>query len=159
MEALQSLFTKELIFTTDDTTQKEVFTKISKILLERGLVNKEFTEALMERERHYPTGIDLSPVATGLPNAAIPHTEAEFCNGKVIAFVKLKHEIPFKNMIAPDQEIDVKYLFFIINHEKSNQSQVLSDLMAIMTNEERMRALETSTSKDEIYHVLKKECF
>lgn len=154
MEGLASLFREELIFVENAQTQEEIFMTIGKRLVEKGIVKEGFTQAIMEREENYPTGLDLSPVSDEIPNAAIPHTEAEYCNSKNVAFVKLENTIQFKNMIAPDNEIPVKYLFVIINNDASHQTNVLSGLMAFMTDAETMKKLETLTDKKEMYDFL-----
>ncbi len=41
---------------------------------------------------------------------AIPHTEGEFVNARLIVPVGLKHPIKFKNMVNPSQELEVKFL-------------------------------------------------
>lgn len=154
MEGLASLFSEDLVFIENAKTQEEIFTTIGKRLLDRGIVNEGFTKAIMEREENYPTGLDLSPVSDEIPSAAIPHTEVEYCNSKHVVFVKLNNEIKFKNMISPDNEILVKYLFMIINNDADNQTNVLSGLMSFMTNVERMKKLETLTNEKEIYEFL-----
>ncbi len=154
MESVKTLFNEELIFTTGLQTKEEVFAYIGDILLQKGLVKKGFTKAIMDREKNYPTGLDLSPVAEDMPNAAIPHTETEYCNGKAIVFVKLDREITFQNMIEPEQELKVKYLFFIINHEKNKQTNILSELIGFMTNWRHMKRLDSLKGKKEIYYFL-----
>lgn len=151
METIQSLFRKELIFNSDLKTQEEVFRYIGGILLNKGLVKNGFTQSMIDREQNHPTGLDLSPVAKDLPNVAIPHTEAKYCADRAIAFVKLNKEITFKNMISPEKVLQVKYLFFIINHEKENQTNILSGLMEIFTEKKRMERLDALNDKAEIY--------
>ncbi|NBJ70589.1 MULTISPECIES: PTS sugar transporter subunit IIA [Clostridia] len=154
MEGVCSLYKKDLIFKSDAQTQDEVFNEIGTKLLQKGLVNDRFIAAIKNREKEYPTGLDLSPVAKGLSNVAIPHTEAEYCKTKAIAFVKLNDGITFRNMIVPDLDLKVKYLFFIINNEKTNQTNVLSDLMSFITNENNMRYLKKLDNTESIYNFL-----
>ncbi|WP_255259602.1 PTS sugar transporter subunit IIA [Lentibacillus sp. CBA3610] len=154
MDSIKSLFDRELIFMEDAQDQEDIFNRIGKILHEKGIVNGDFTDALIEREQNHPTGLDLKPVANDIPNAAIPHTETEYCHSKHIVFVKLSKPVLFKNMIAPDQEMEVKYLFFIINNEKGSQTNVLSELMGFLTVADNVKTLETLESKDEIYQFL-----
>ncbi|WP_164217759.1 PTS sugar transporter subunit IIA [Virgibacillus sp. YIM 98842] len=154
MEALKSYFDKELIFIEDAKDQNEIFNRIGKILYEKGIVNDKFIDALIEREKNYPTGLDLKPVSVDLPNAAIPHTETEYCHRKHVVFVKLEKPVLFKNMIAPDQELEVTYLFFIINNEKDSQTNILSELMGFLTAAENVNKLEKLQNKDEIYRFL-----
>lgn len=152
VESMQSWFRKDLIFFSDRKTQEEVFRDIGGILFNKGLVKRRFVRSLFKRESDYPTGLDLSAVARDLPNVAIPHTEAEYCADQAIAIVKLNREIAFKNMISPEKEIKVKYLFFIINHEKESQSHILSRLMEIFTDEKRMKRFDALDDQTEIYH-------
>lgn len=151
MESVKSLFRQDLIFISDLQTQEEVFTYIGDILRQKGLVKKGFTESILDREKNYPTGLDLSPVADDMPNVAIPHTEAEYCNDKAVVFTKLNRELTFRNMIDPEKELKVQYLFFIINNEKTNQTNILSELIEFMTNREHMKRLETLKGKREIH--------
>ncbi|MBS4535754.1 PTS sugar transporter subunit IIA [Clostridium sp. D2Q-14] len=151
---LQSLFKKDLVYISDKNTQEEIFEEIYNILLERGLVTEEFKEAIIEREKNFPTGLDLSPVGNGLPNVAIPHTETEYCKSKLVVVVKLNNSIVFNNMIEPDKELKVNYLFFIINDEKTKQSNVLSRLMSFITEKEKIEHLDKLNSESDIYEFL-----
>ncbi|WP_182200225.1 PTS sugar transporter subunit IIA [Paraliobacillus salinarum] len=154
MPVMENLYQKDLILSSNATTQEEVFSEISQILLEKGIVKDSFKDAIVERELNYPTGLDLSPVAEGLPNVAIPHTETEHCDAKVVVFVKLTNPIVFHSMIAPDNELNVNYLFMIINNEKTNQTNVLSELMAFMTDVDNVKTLEALETNKEIYDFL-----
>ena len=154
METIKSLFDRELIIIEDAQNQKEIFRYIGNLLHDKGIVNEDFIDAIIEREKNYPTGLDLKPVADDIPNVAIPHTETEYCNSKHIVFVKLNNPISFKNMIAPDQELEVKYLFFIINDGKDSQTNILSELMGFLTVADNVHTLESLESKEEIYQFL-----
>ncbi|TMN21487.1 PTS sugar transporter subunit IIA [Lentibacillus cibarius] len=157
MQAIKPLFKRELTFIEDVNDQEELFNIVGKRLKEKGIVNEDFTEALIERERNYPTGLDLSPVSNDIPNAAIPHADTEYCNDKAIVFVKLNNPISFYNMIAPDKNMDVRYLFFIINNQKESQTNVLSELMGFLTVVDNVKALEAMQTKDEIFQFLTEE--
>ncbi len=54
-----NLIEKDLIFKEDFASLAQAFKCLSKRFLERGLVKQGYLEALMEREKNYPTGIDL----------------------------------------------------------------------------------------------------
>src|SRR5690625_5588463 len=134
MATVQSLYNKDLILKSDAKTQEEVFNEVGSFLLDKGLVNDEFIDAIIDREHNYPTGLDLSPVAEGLPNVAIPHTETEFCKTKAVVFVKLTHEVLFYNMIASEQELKVNYLFIIDDDNATLQSHSHSILIVLLEN-------------------------
>lgn len=154
MREKNELYREELVLKSDARTQSELFEEVGNYLFEKKFVTEGFTQAICERESEYPTGIDLSVVADSLPNVAIPHTEAKYCKAKVIVFVKLKQAIPFKDMIKPDESLAVRYLFFIINDKKENQSTILSDLMEFITTPKHLTHLETLNTKKEMYEYL-----
>lgn len=154
MKVISELLNKELIFFENAESREEILRKIGRKLLENGLVKEGFIESIVKREEKYPTGIDLSVVGENLPNVAIPHSEPEYSNCKKLVVVKLEKDIKFKNLIDPSKELKVKYLFFILNNEKSTQTNILSHLMSFFTQENKMKGLENLKTKDEVYQYL-----
>ncbi|MPQ44368.1 PTS sugar transporter subunit IIA [Clostridium tarantellae] len=151
----QELFEPDLIFIEDIKYKDEVFEKISKKLLKKGVVKETYIQALKKRENEFPTGINLSVVAENIPNIAIPHTESGFCNDTKVVLVKLKNKITFKDMMNPSKDLDVKYLFMILNKEGSEQSHILSYIMSFVTNKENMYKLEKAKTLKELYNIVK----
>ena len=102
MTVATSLFAPDAVYTSDKTSKEEVLEEVYGKLLKAGYVKGDFLSHIIEREEHYPTGIDTSPISKELPNVAIPHTEGEFVNARLIVPIALKHPIKFQNMIEPD---------------------------------------------------------
>ena len=73
---MSQLFSEDTVFISKQKEKEEVFKEIAGKLLERKLVTSEYINNLIEREKNYPTALSLSPIDTGLPNIAIPHTES-----------------------------------------------------------------------------------
>lgn len=151
---MKELYRKDLVLKSKAQTQRELFQEIGDFLYEKKIVTAGFTQALIERERNYPTGLDLSLVDDALPNVAIPHTDASYCRTEAIVCVKLEKLLSFKHMIAPDESLDVRYVFFIINHLKNKQSTILSELMAFITKAENLKNLDELKTEKEIYDYL-----
>ena len=95
MSEIANLFREDLIFFENATSQEELFQHIGSKLLEKELVKPSYIDAIKEREKNYPTGIDLSVVGADVPNVAIPHTEVEHCNASQIVVAKLNNDIIF----------------------------------------------------------------
>jgi len=57
-------------------------------------------------------------------------------------------------MIKPEEPLNAKYLFFIINNEKNGQTEVLSDLMDFLTKEENIKKLDEINNKDTLFKFL-----
>ncbi len=157
---ISQLFKEDLVFIEKGKDSSEIFNKVGKKLIERGLVRDNFIEEVIKREEGYPTGIDLEVVyndEAGIPNVAIPHTETEYCNCKNVVVVKLEKDVEFKNMISPEKSLNVRFLFMILNNEKNAQTNILSNLMGFVTQLENMKSLCKSNSTKEIYDCIVKQ--
>lgn len=130
------LFANNAVFVSDADNQDAVFAEIYAHLLADGYVTGDFLEHVIEREHEYPTGIDTSPISPDLPDIAIPHTEGEFVNTSLIVPIKLNHKIKFNNMIDPSQQLDVKFLFMILNNNPEGQANILAQIMDFLSQTE-----------------------
>ena len=150
------LFEKETIFLSNKSNQEEVFKELAEQLFEKSLVTEDFLSNLLEREQNYPTGIDLSVINSELPNIAIPHTEGEFVKVRRIIPVKLKQPMKFHNMIQPDKELTVSFLFMILNDSPDEQANLLAEIMDFLnsTDSEKLNSFFDLTDTTAIYEFL-----
>lgn len=101
----QNLFAADAVFISDQTEQDMVLKEIYDHLRESGYVKGNFLQHIVEREHNFPTGLDTATLGKNIPNVAIPHTEGEFVNTKLIVPVALKTPVVFHNMINPAQAL------------------------------------------------------
>ncbi len=158
-EKEQSLISLDTCFVSNGETQEEVFKEISKQLYDMKFVDDKFLDNLCEREKEYPTGIDLQVLESGLPNIAVPHTEPEFVFTRRIVPVKLTRDVEFHNMIDPQDSFKVRFLFMILNDSPEAQTNILAQIMDFITqtNPDELKSLFDSTDKEEIYKYLSKK--
>ncbi|KRM97208.1 PTS system iia component [Loigolactobacillus rennini DSM 20253] len=143
-----SLFSPEAVYISSATSQDELFSEIAAKLLARDFVKPAFLDNLMQREKDYPTGVDMSVVSADYPNIAIPHTEGEFVNVRKIVPIKLLTPIDFGNMIDPSQKFPVSFLFMILNNDPEGQANVLAQIMDFLTTTNHNQLLAFFKSKD-----------
>lgn len=147
-----TLFRKDGVFLIEDdkvTTSKEVFEIIGMKLINLGIVDTQFIEAIMERESKYPTGLETQPFAI-----AIPHTEVDCVNESCLIFVKSKTPIKFFEMVNNDKVLEVNYMFFIIIKDREKQVSVIQDILEIATDEAKMVAISEAKDVDKIYEII-----
>lgn len=151
-----SLFAKDAVYIIDSVDRDMVFSDVYRNLLKAGYVKGNFLSHVLEREDLYPTGIDTSPISKELPNIAIPHTEGEFVNARLIVPVLLKHPIRFNNMVDPQKTLDVSFLFMILNNDPTGQANVLAQIMDFLahTSVDKLMELFSLDSTKEIYDFL-----
>ena len=126
---LNQLFNRELVFCLDVANQEELFDQVATLLEERSDCDRFLSSCIKEREKSFPTGLDMEFLGKDLPNVAIPHTDIIHNLTENIVVVRLKNPVTFHNMIAPDKEVEVSLLFFIINNSSSSQTNILAHLM------------------------------
>lgn len=93
-----SLLSKDLIFLDFEANSfEDFFEKMSDILMERGYVKEGWKEAILEREKNFPTGLDCEAIAV-----ALPHVDPQYINKAYIAVTKPKAPIVFNGMAGTD---------------------------------------------------------
>ena len=79
-----------MVFCLDVADQEELFDQVATLLEERQIVTDSYRVALKEREKSFPTGLDMEFLGKDLPNVAIPHTDIIHNLTENIVVVRLK---------------------------------------------------------------------
>lgn len=151
---LNQLFNKDLVFCLQAKNQTDLFEQVASLLEERQIVTPTYRSALIEREKSFPTGLDMEFLGKDLPNVAIPHTDIVHNLTENVVVVRLDQPVTFHNMIAPDKEVQVSLLFFIINNTSSSQTNILAQLMDFFTSNGNLEALSKLDSEDKLYQYI-----
>ncbi|VNA50088.1 PTS system transporter subunit IIA [Streptococcus pneumoniae] len=124
---LDYFFDKNLVFCLEADNQEQLFDQVATLLEEREIVTPTYREALITREKSFPTGLDMEFLGKDLPNVAIPHTDIVHNLAEKVVIVRLEKPVTFHNMIAPDKEVEVSLLFFIINNSSHQIKSALEE--------------------------------
>ena len=151
---LNQLFNQKLVFCLDVANQEELFGQVASLLEEREIVTASYRSALKEREKSFPTGLDMEFLGKDLPNVAIPHTDIIHNLTENIVVVRLKNPVTFHNMIAPDKEVEVSLLFFIINNSSSSQTNILAHLMDFFTTNGNLENMSKLENEEDLYRYI-----
>lgn len=125
----KNYFAQSAVYVMDGANEDEVLQKTYDQLLKGGFVKGDFLEHIIAREHKFPTGLNLDTLGKNLPNIAVPHTEGEFVNTSLIVPVALKNPVIFHSMIKPSEELEVKFLFMLLDDHPDGQAQLLSQVM------------------------------
>lgn len=102
---------------------REAITLCGRMLTERGFAKPSFTQACIDRERRFPTGL---PTAVGI---AIPHAESAHVNRSCLCVLRLGRPVMFRRIDDPLQEIAVKVVVEIAIASDDDQTRTLSRLV------------------------------
>lgn len=152
-------FKRDAVFIVDQPNQDMVLKEIYDKLLERGYVKGNFLAHIIEREHNFPTGLDTKTLGADLPNIAVPHTEGKFVNTKLIVPVALKKTVAFKNMIKPEEALEVKFLFMLLDNDPDGQAELLASVMNFLakTPANQLREIFNFTDVDAIFEFLQQK--
>ena len=151
---LDHFFSKDLVFCLEADNQEQLFDQVATLLEEKKVVTDTYRSALIEREKMFPTGLDMEFLGKDLPNVAIPHTDTIHNLTENVVVVRLAKPVTFHNMIAPDKEVEVSLLFFIINNSSSSQTNILAQLMDFFTGDGHLEALSKISEPEALFQYI-----
>lgn len=121
------------LFIEDDlrfNNEQEALTYISEQLQQKGIVKKSHLEALIEREKTFPTGIALDGYAV-----AIPHCEAEHAISPAIFIVRTLSPVAF-NRADEDSIVEVSLIISLVVTSPEDQLTLLKALFSNLQDKE-----------------------
>ena len=143
---------EELDFTSSDLKEYNrngVLEYLSQYMYQKGVVKPSFFEAIISRERAFPTGLDLPK-----GGVAIPHTDPEHVIHDDIVVMRLKNPVEFNHMVLPNKTVETRIIIMIAVKKQEKQTHVLSSLMELIQNEANMQTM-LNEDKEDILGLLK----
>lgn len=128
---------------------EDALTKISDNLFVQNIVKESFTDAIVKREKKFPTGLQGSKVGV-----AIPHTDAEHVKVQAMSVAVLEKPVSFTHMGADDLEVDVSIIFMLAMNGPEKQVEMLPKLMEIFQKEDVLESIKTSNNKKNIKEII-----
>ena len=130
---------------------KEVLSNLADYLIEEKMVKESFKEAILEREKSYPTGLQFDGYGI-----ALPHTDSEHVIKSQIAIMTLEKPVKFIEMASTDKEIDVKTIFMLALNDSNQHIKILQKVMELLQDKEDMSKIESfDDSKENVEKLIK----
>ena len=147
---LRDYITPKLIFVNEHFDSKSaLFQKIYQESFDLGYVHKSFLEKIIERERNFPTGLQLETMGV-----AIPHTDAECIKKEFVAIVTTD-PVAFVSMEDFNQSVAAEIAFILGLKEPHAQLEMLQSLMGLLQNSEVLARMREAHSADDIVTIVK----
>ena len=143
---------KNLIFIDKEFSNKEeAIDFLASKLLDAGKVKETYKQAVLDREKTYPTGLSFGTYAI-----AMPHTFAQHVNEPCIAVARLNKPVNFVQMGTPDKILDVSLIMMMAISNPEEQLGYLRKILSLYSSKDNIlgKVMETN-SIEEIYDYLK----
>lgn len=147
MGIVGELIQEELIDLTCEITSKGDFFKAKAgILKELQFVEETYLEAVVEREKEYPTGLTLEHISIAIPHTTVDHIKEPF-----IYFNRLtNNEIKFIQMGTDNVVVKPEYILMLGIKEPKEQVNLLAEIMNLFNQKEFIEAIHNAKSEKEI---------
>ena len=127
--------------------RKEVICLLSSKMNRCGFVEEGFEQAVLAREKQYPTGLP-----TKIP-VALCHVEAEYVKQTAMAVATLKKPVEFHDMGNPQNVLNVEIVFLLTILDPKQQVFYLRKLMELF-KDETLPSLKVAKTKKEVISLL-----
>ncbi|WP_203247288.1 PTS sugar transporter subunit IIA [Sporosarcina beigongshangi] len=129
--------------------REDVLMKVGGRLTDRGFVNGDFINAIIKRERDFPTGIKIQSIGI-----AIPHADTEYVNQASIIVGVLSEPVVFQQMVS-DEDIAVNIVFMLAIKKPEQQLTMLQKLVDIIQDDATLKSICGATSELEIATIMR----
>lgn len=133
-------------------TWEDVMKNLGQKLIDSGYTKESYIDALIAREKDFPTGLDIDGLGV-----AIPHTDVSHVNKAGIAIGVLKEPVTFIQMGTDDEEVGVKLIFMLAVTDPNAHIDELQRIIEIIQDKEVLEKLFTVTDKETIIEVIKEK--
>lgn len=149
-KVLELLEPKAIIYNLEANNSEKVLSRLGELLFNAGYVKETFVKGAIEREKNFPTGLELG----GEINAAIPHTDIEHVIKPGLALAILKNTVNFKNMGNKEQDVPCRLVFVMALNEAHAQVDMLRELATVLQKPETLKKLIDAVEYSDIIEAL-----
>lgn len=153
LNELPKLFNAKLIlFDVIANDSVDLLKKLSRKLVEEGYVKESYEQAIIERERVYPTGLPTQGVMV-----AIPHTDPEHVLKGGILVANLKNPVNFKEMGNGVNDIPAELVFMLAVDQPENQIKVLKKLIGMFMKKDVLLSIKKANDVGQVISILESQ--
>ena len=150
LEETKMFLIKNFVCFISNLTIKHNYSKMYEKLYLSGCVKSSFLDGITTREAEYPTGLEFNGIGF-----AIPHTDSVNVNKSQICFASLDEPVIFQDMTDKSHNIEVNLVFMLAMAVPHEQVETLQNLMALFTDDEKVKRLRELSSKRRFYQIAK----
>jgi PTS system galactitol-specific IIA component len=149
---IDQLLHKDMVFLdVEAATREELLRKLATKAFERGYVRETFLNAVIEREKLYPTALP-----TPVLKVAVPHAmDRSHVIKSVIVLAKLKHPVLFKEMGEGVNDVPVDVVFMLAVNGSKKQLAILQKVVGLFSNGKAMQAVKDAKTEQELIDAMK----
>ena len=128
-----------------------VIRSLCAMLEAQGKIGPDYCQAVLEREKLYPTGLPSEGAI-----AAIPHAFSADVRETAMAVAILAEPVPFRNISDYDEELPVEVVFLLANGtDADGHMDTLQELMACISRPQMLRDICKAQCPEDVVEILR----
>ncbi len=144
------IFNESMILKLDgQKTNREVLSAMADHLFQKGLVKETYKEAILNREKEFPTGL-----FTGNLNVAIPHADTRHVNNASLCVGIAENPVKFYAMDEPDNIIDINMVFMLALKEAHGHIEMLQKVISLIQDQEAVEKMIKAKDLKAVYEIV-----
>lgn len=128
---------------------EEVIQLIGEQFIAKGIAKETYIDAVIQREKVYPTGLP----ANGY-NIAIPHTDSGHILRPSVGVIVTKEPIEVSMMGSPETKLACQLFFPLAMEHPKKQLALLKQLMGFFQEKDNLEKIYRAKSKTEVLETL-----
>lgn len=130
----------------------EVLEKVGDAVIRAGYAKESYVQALKDREKDYPTGLDVDGIGV-----AIPHTSVEHVLKSGVAIATLKEPVTFVQMGTDDETTGVEVVFMLAVTDPSGHIDELQQILAILQDTAVLQKLMNAENAQQLIELIREK--
>lgn len=130
----------------------EVLEKAGRAVIQAGYAKESYVQALKDREKDYPTGLDVDGFGV-----AIPHTAVDHVLKSGVAIATLKEPVTFVQMGTDDETTPVEVVFMLAVLDPNDHIDELQQILAILQDTEVLKKLMNAENAEQIIELIREK--
>ena len=128
----------------------EVFEKLGGLFISEGYCKDTYVDALKEREKDFPTGINMGSIGI-----AIPHTDKQHVIKGGVAIGVLKQPVHFFQMGTTDESVETKLVFMLAVEDPKEHLAFLQRILTVLQDQDVLTKIMETDNKKQIIEIIK----
>lgn len=147
---MQAVYEDLVLYGIEAKDAEDAIRQVGQHLLDKGFVKDTYIDAVAQREKEYPTGLQLKDMAV-----AMPHTAGIHVNTPAVCVAKLAKPVIFNHMGDPDTKVEAELLFMMAIQSPDAQLDTLQKVMGVFTNDAAVAQLKAAADQSALYEAAK----
>lgn len=133
-------------------TSEEVFKTLGGKMISEGYCKDSYVNALIEREKDFPTGINMGEIGI-----AIPHTDKKHVKKGAVAIGVLKEPVHFFQMGTTDEPVNARLIFMLAVEDPKEHLVFLQRILMVLQDQSVLARIIETENKKEIIEIIKEK--